>query len=288
MQWTVGKVKITKIAEMETTGGTRFILPQAGPDEVRARPWLIPHFANDEGRLKMAVQSLVLETPSQRIVVDTCLGNDKQGRKVAIWNNLQTTFLNDMTAAGFPPDSIDMVLCTHLHVDHVGWNTRLLDGKWVPTFSNARYVFGEREYAHWKACNANEDVPEFNDSVQPIVDAGRADLVASDRQLSDEITLIPTPGHSPGHMSVHIRSEGEEALLTGDVAHHPIQMAHLDWSSTVDSDPLAAAATRRTLFTRFADTPTLVIGGHFDAGFLKRDGDGFRLDAFSEATRVSG
>jgi glyoxylase-like metal-dependent hydrolase (beta-lactamase superfamily II) len=288
MQWTVGRVKITKIAEMETTGGTRFILPQAGPDEVRARPWLIPHFANGEGRLKMAVQSLVLETPSQRIVVDTCLGNDKQGRKVAIWNNLQTRFLDDMTAAGFPPDSIDMVLCTHLHLDHVGWNTQLVDGKWVPTFSNARYVFGEREYAHWKTSNASEDAPEFNDSVQPIVDAGRADLVASDQQLSDEITLIPTPGHSPGHMSVHIRSEGEEALLTGDVAHHPIQMAHLDWSSTVDSDPLAAATTRRALFARFADTPTLVIGGHFDAGFLKRDGDAFRLDAFSEATRAGG
>jgi len=115
--------------------------------------------------------------------------------------------------------------------------------------------------------------------VQPIVDAGRAELVASDARLTDEITLIPTPGHSPGHMSLHIRSDGAEALLTGDVAHHPCQMAHLDWSSTADSDPAQSAATRRELFSRFADKDVLVIGGHFDAGHIKRDGDAFRFAA---------
>ena len=147
-----------------------------------------------------------------------------------------------MTAAGFPPDSIDMVLCTHLHVDHVGWNTRLVDGQWVPTFANARYVFGKTEYEHWRDHSDAPDKPAvFNDSVKPIIDAGKADLVASDARLCDEITLIPTPGHSPGHMSVHIQSDGEEALLTGDVAHHPCQMAHLDWSSTADSDPVQSA-----------------------------------------------
>jgi glyoxylase-like metal-dependent hydrolase (beta-lactamase superfamily II) len=210
MHWTVGKIKITKIVELETTGGTRFILPQAGPEDIRRLPWLVPHFATEEGRLKMSIHALIVETPTQRIVVDTCLGNDKQGRKVPTWNHLQKPFLEDMTAAGYPPDSIDLVLCTHLHVDH-------------------------------------------------------------------DISLIPTPGHSPGHVSVHIRSDGEQALLTGDVAHHPCQMAHLDWSSTADHDPTQAATTRRELFSRFADTPTLLIGGHFSAGGLKRDGDAFRL-----------
>jgi glyoxylase-like metal-dependent hydrolase (beta-lactamase superfamily II) len=278
MNWNVGKVKITKIVELETTGSTRFILPLASNDEIRKLPWLIPHFATEEGRLKMSIHSLVVETPTRRIVVDTGLGNDKQGRNVPTWNNRKEPFLETMTAAGFAPDSIDTVLCTHLHVDHVGWNTRLVDGKWVPAFANARYVFGRTEYEHWRDHSDEPDKSAvFNDSVQPIVEAGKADLVASDFRVCDEITLIPTPGHSPGHMSLHIHSDGEQGLLTGDVAHHPCQMAHLDWSSTADSDPVQSIVTRRELFGRFADTPTLVIGGHFNAGHIRRDGDAFKF-----------
>lgn len=278
MGWTVGKVKITRIVEIESTGGSRFILPQAGNEQIRALPWLIPDFATPEGRLKMTVHTLVLETPTRRIAVDTCIGNDKSGRSVPTWNNQQRPFLEDMAAAGYPPDSIDTVLCTHLHVDHVGWNTRLVDGAWVPSFPNARYLFGRTEYEHWKAERSNaEQAAVFADSIKPVVDAGRADLVDSSQVLTDEISLIPTPGHSPGHVSVLIRSEGEEAILTGDVAHHPCQMAHPEWSSTADSDPVQSAATRRELFGRFADTPTLVIGAHYGAGRLRRDGDGFRL-----------
>ena len=228
----------------------------------------------------MSIHSLVVETPSRRIVVDTGLGNDKEGRSVPTWNNRKSPFLETMTEAGFPPDSIDTVLCTHLHVDHVGWNTRLVGGKWVPTFANARYVFGKTEYEYWRDNSVEPDkIAVFNDSVKPIADAGKADLVASDHRLTDEITLIPTPGHSPGHMSVLITSDGETGLLTGDVAHHPCQMAHLGWSSTADSDPVQSAATRRELFSRFADTPTLAIGGHFNAGHIKRDGDAFKFIA---------
>jgi len=278
MQWNVGRVKITKIAELETVGSTRFILPLATNDEIRKLPWLIPHFATEEGRLKMSIHSLVVETPTRRIVIDTGLGNDKEGRNVPTWNNRHGPFLETMTAAGFPPDSIDTVLCTHLHVDHVGWNTRLVNGRWVPTFGNARYVFGKTEYEHWRDHREEADkAAVFNDSVKPVVDAGKVDLVASDASLGDEITLIPTPGHSPGHMSILIRSDGQQALLTGDVAHHPCQMAHLDWSSTADSDPVQSAKTRRELFSRFADTPTLVIRGHFTAGHIQRAGDAFKF-----------
>jgi glyoxylase-like metal-dependent hydrolase (beta-lactamase superfamily II) len=281
MQWTVGKVKITKVVELETIGSTRFILPLAGREEILKLPWLVPRFATEEGRLKMSIHSLVVETPTQRVVVDTGLGNDKEGRAVPTWNNRRGPFLEDMAKAGYPPHSIDRVLCTHLHVDHVGWNTRLVDGRWVPTFANARYVFGQTEYEHWKTHRTEPRLAAvFDDSVKPIMDAGRADLVASDARLSDEISLIPTPGHSPGHMSVLIRSDGEQALLTGDAAHHPCQMAHPDWAATVDyEDPVQSTATRRELFSRFADTPTLIIGGHFDAGHLKRDGEAFRLVA---------
>jgi glyoxylase-like metal-dependent hydrolase (beta-lactamase superfamily II) len=278
MHWKVGKVKITKVVELETVGSTRFILPLASNEEIRKLPWLIPHFATEEGRLKMSIHSLVVETPARRIVVDTGLGNDKEGRSVPTWNNRKTPFLETMTQAGFPPDSIDTVLCTHLHVDHVGWNTRLVGDQWVPTFANARYVFGKTEYEYWRDYSEEpEKVAVFSDSVKPIVDAGKADLVASDASLGDEITMIPTPGHSPGHMSIRIRSDGEQGLLTGDVAHHPCQMAHLDWSSTADSDPVQSVVTRRELFSRFADTPTLVIGGHFNAGHLGRAGEAFKF-----------
>lgn len=280
MQWKVGRVKITKVVELETVGSTRFILPLASNEEIRKLPWLIPHFATEEGRLKMSIHSLVVETPGKRIVVDTGLGNDKQGRNVPTWNNRSTPFLETMTAAGFPPDSIDTVLCTHLHVDHVGWNTKLSGGKWVPTFPKARYVFGKTEYEYWRDHSTEPDKQAvFGDSVQPIVDADRADLIPSDHRLCEEISMIPTPGHSPGHMSILIQSEGEQGLLTGDVAHHPCQMAHLDWSSTADSDQAQSAKTRAALFGRFADTATLVIGGHFSAGHIRRDGDAFRFVA---------
>ena len=280
MQSKVGNVTITRIVELETIGSTRFILPLANNDEIRKLPWLIPHFATEEGRLKMSIHSLVVETPKHRIVVDTGLGNDKEGRGVPTWNNRKGPYLETMAASGFPPESIDTVLCTHLHVDHVGWNTRLIDGTWVPTFPNARYLFGRTEYEHWRDHSDTEDkIAVFKDSVQPIVDAGRAELIPSDARLTEEITLLPTPGHSPGHMSILIKSGGEEALLAGDVAHHPCQMAHLAWSSTADSDPAQSPVTRRALFSRFADTPTLVIGGHFDAGHIKRDGDAFKFNA---------
>ena len=278
MQWTIGRVKITKVVELETVGHTRFILPLAGREEIRQLPWLVPHFATENGRLKMSIHALVVETPTRRIVVDTGLGNDKQHRTVPTWNNRKGPFLDDLTAAGFPPESIDTVLCTHLHVDHVGWNTRLEGGRWVPAFGKARYLFGADEYAYWRDHSTEADKAAiFQDSVAPIVAAGQADLVPSDARICEEITLIPTPGHSPGHVSLHIRSEGEEGLLTGDVAHHPCQMAHLDWSSTADSDPRQSAETRRALFSRFADRPVLVIGGHFDAGHIKCCGDAFKF-----------
>jgi glyoxylase-like metal-dependent hydrolase (beta-lactamase superfamily II) len=278
IRWTVGRVAITKIVEIAAVGGTRFILPQATPQETQRIPWLAPAYANAEGRLRLNVQSWIVETPTHKIIVDTCIGNDKQDRSVPVWNNLDKPYLEDLAAAGTPAEKIDTVLCTHLHVDHVGWNTKRVNGQWVPTFPNARYLFGKTEYNYWASHSTEgEHKAVFEDSVKPIVDAGRADLISSDHRIGDEVSLIPTPGHSPGHMSVLIQSNGAQALLTGDAAHHPCQMAHLDWSSTFDFDPVQSVETRRALFSRFADTPALVFGGHFDPGHLARDGDAFRL-----------
>src|SRR5438552_2669231 len=141
LTWQIGDVKITRIVELEISGGTRFLLPQATYEAIREIPWLYPNFAEESGKLKMSVHALVLEAPGRRIIVDTCIGNDRQ-REMAAWSNLQTTFLQDLEAAGFKRESIDTVLCTHLHVDHVGWNTMKVGDQWIPTFPNARYLIG--------------------------------------------------------------------------------------------------------------------------------------------------
>ena len=281
MKWQIGAVTVTKIVELETTGGSRFILPQATRDEVVLIDWLHPHFADEEGRLKMSIHALIIETSGRRILVDTCLGNDKQGRKIPTWNDRQGRFLEDLTEAGFARETIDTVLCTHLHVDHVGWNTMLVDGQWVPTFPNARYLFGRVEYEHWTDNTDRVDmVPILADSVQPVFERGLVDLVEMDHEISPEIRLAPTTGHTPGHVSVMIESRGRRAMITGDFAHHPCQFARLDWSSTADSDPKQAAQTRRDVLGRVAGEPVLIIGTHFSgptAGYVIADGDAFRL-----------
>lgn len=285
MKWRIGDVTVTKIVELEVTGGSRFILPQATYDAVQPIAWLWPDFADERGRLKMSIHALVVETPERRIIVDTCLGNDKENRRIPTWNNLQGPFLADLAAAGFPRESIDTVLCTHLHVDHVGWNTMLVDAKWVPTFPKARYLMGRVEFAHWRGqpglLNRRDDMAAvFADSVAPIHDAGLAELVETDHRICDEISLVPTIGHTPGHVSVRIASRGEEALITGDFMHHPCQIARPHWSSTADSDPDQARRTREHMLNELCGRPVLVIGTHFagaTAGHIVRDGDTYRL-----------
>ena len=281
MKWRIGKVTVTKIVEMEVTGGSRFILPQATYEEILPISWLQPHFADERGRLKMSIHALVVETPDRRILVDTCLGNDKERRRIPTWNNLQGPFLSDLAAAGFPRESIDTVLCTHLHVDHVGWNTMLVDGKWLPTFPNARYLMGRVEFEHWRSQAGRDDMEAiFADSVKPVYEAGLVDLVETDHRVCDKIDLVPTIGHTPGHVSALIRSEGEEALITGDFMHHPCQIAHPEWCSTADSDPVQAQQTRERMLDELSKRPVLVIGTHFagaTAGRIVRDGDSYRL-----------
>ena len=285
--WHVGDVKISRVVELEVTGGSRFILPDATRDACRPYRWLHPHFMDDAGNLVMSIHALVVDTGARRIVVDTCIGNDKE-RDIPAWSNLQTTFLHDLEAAGYAPDTIDTVLCTHLHVDHVGWNTRLVGGadgqrKWVPTFANARYLVGEQEWRYWDGEDGSSAV--LADSVRPVIDAGLVDFVSTEHRVCDEVSLQPTPGHTPGHVSVRIASGGEHALITGDCIHHPCQMTRTDWCSSADYDQAEARTTREALLERLADTNTLVIGTHFatpTAGHVRRrDAGGFWLDVGS-------
>jgi glyoxylase-like metal-dependent hydrolase (beta-lactamase superfamily II) len=192
------------------------------------------------------------------------VGNDKE-RDLAMWNRLQGPFLEKLAEAGHPPESVDVVLCTHLHIDHVGWNTRLVEGRWVPTFPNARYLFGRIELEHWLASAGDEDRRIMADSVRPVLDAGLADAVEPDHVVTGEVRLEPTPGHTPGHVSVRIRSQGREAVITGDLMHHPVQCAEPLWQSHFDVDPDAARATRRRFLEQQADRDVLVLGTHFAA-----------------------
>ena len=262
-QWQIGDVKITRVVEIESLGGSRFILPDATRDACLPYGWMQPHFMDEQGNLLMSVHALVVDTGEHRILVDTCIGNDKE-RNVPNWSHLQTHFLHDLEAAGYAPDTIDTVLCTHLHVDHVGWNTMLVDGQWVPTFPNARYLFARTEWEHWDA-NDDETVygPVLADSVRPVVEAGLVDLVYMDHRVCPEVCLEPTPGHTPGHVSVHIRSGDAEALITGDCIHHPVQMTRPDWCSSADVDQAQGLQTRETLLQRYVDQDILRIGTHF-------------------------
>lgn len=280
-QWQVGNVKITRVIEMEVTGGTKFILPQATRDAVKPMEWLTPHFADEQGNLIMSIHALVVETPTRKMLVDTCIGNDKQ-RNIPNWTNLQLPFLEDLEKAGYKRQDIDTVMCTHLHVDHVGWNTMLVDGQWIPTFPNARYLMGRKEYEYWDVVDADPlNAGVMADSVRPVFDAGLVDLVDMDHRISDEIYFEPTPGHTPGHISVHIESEGEQALITGDCIHHPCQIERVDWCSSADFDQSAAQQTREKLLDKYSDEDILIIGTHFatpTAGYLKKKGDGYWLD----------
>jgi glyoxylase-like metal-dependent hydrolase (beta-lactamase superfamily II) len=279
-RWKIGEVTITRVVEIETTSKATFVLKDGSPENIRTVPWLRPHFANPDGKVIMSVHAFVIESPGHRMVVDTCIGNDKR-RAFPGWNMLQLPFLADLEKAGFARDSIDRVLCTHLHVDHVGWNTILVDGKWKPTFPRARHIIGRKEWEHWSKASEPDTRELLDDSVRPVFDAGLADLVESDARITDEIRLEPTPGHTPGHHSVRISSRGQEAVITGDLMHHPVQMAHPEWGSHFDSDFNEAIATRRAFLERYGDQPILVLGTHFatpSAGRIVRDGNAWRLE----------
>jgi glyoxylase-like metal-dependent hydrolase (beta-lactamase superfamily II) len=282
LSWTIGDVRVTRIVEIPLIINGPFLIGAASVEAVKAIPWLSPHFVDAEGRLIMSIHALVVETPTMRIVVDTCIGNDKP-RRFEDWSHMQTSFLKDFEAAGFSRESIDVVLCTHLHIDHVGWNTMLVDGKWVPTFPNARYLMGRAEFDYWKAAPGStaSEPAVFADSVQPVWDAGLVDLVASDHQVCPEVSLVPTPGHTIDHVSVRIVSKGEEAVITGDFVHHPCQLAHPDWDTKVDYDGAQSTKTRERMFDAFARDRTLVIGTHFPAptaGHVVRDADVYRFE----------
>ena len=290
-RWVVGGVPLTQVVELgPMPTSPKFFFKDPPPDLVARHGWLKPHFANDDGKLLASIHCFIVESRGRRIVVDTCVGNDKK-RSSPAWHLLDGPFLQHLAEAGFPPESIDTVLGTHLHVDHVGWNTRWVDGRWVPTFPNARYLFARKEWEHWAAVAQSREAAGYGgdgtpddvlgDSVRPIIDAGLAELVDTDHRLTDEVWLEPTPGHTPGHVSARIASQGAAAVITGDLMHHPIQCAEPDQRGNFDHDHEQARATRRRFLDCCARERTLVFGTHFappTAGRVVSAGDSWRFD----------
>jgi glyoxylase-like metal-dependent hydrolase (beta-lactamase superfamily II) len=282
-QWQVGGIKVVKVVEDQDVWPGSRLMDEMTPDNVlREAQWLVPTFANERGRVLMSFHALLLESAGMRILVDTCVGNDKP-RANPLYDRKHTNFLIDLEAAGYPPESIDRVICTHLHIDHIGWNTVQKDGRWVPTFPRARYLFNREEVEHWTRLGEEGNVPvrtQMEDSVRPVIDAGLVDFVPYGASITPEVSIMGTPGHTPGHMSVRLQSQGRHALISGDLLHHPIQCAHPEWKCRFDTDQDQACATRWSFLRECAESKVLLFGTHFltpSAGRVERRGEAFRF-----------
>ncbi len=282
-KWQIGDVEVIRIVEVwEHTDPFEVLLPGITPERAKSHEWLIPHFATADGAMKLNFQAFALKSGNERIMIDTCIGNDRK-REYDIFTNMQTTFMEDLASCGYTPDNITKVLCTHLHFDHVGWNTHKVGGKWVPTFPKARYLFGKKEYDHWvhlKNTGGYHDFEHLHDSIDPVIEAGLVDFIGPDMQITDEVSLFPSPGHTPGHVSVAIKSKGQEAIITGDMMHHPIQLAEADVEGNFDMDKAQGVKTRKDFYKRVEDKNVLIIGSHFcepTSGYIVKDKKNWKL-----------
>lgn len=279
--WQLGEIAVTSVLEQVD----EFLTPGEFFDGFRPemleanRDWLVPGaISATTGRMILPIQSYLVRTRHHTILIDTCVGCRKKFKWVPDWNDRRDeSWLADLKAAGVDPAGVDFVFCTHLHVDHCGWNTRLADGRWVPTFPNARYLFARTEYESHAAANGIV----FRESVLPVMEAGQAELVAMDFALDDEIGLLPTPGHTAGHVAVTVTSGAARGVMSGDLIHSPLQCAHPELSPTVDVDAAQARATRRSFLEDHADRDVLVMTAHFplpSVGRVVSKGEAFRFE----------
>lgn len=300
--WRIGEFKVTEVQEMPIAEGLLDgLIAEATPEVVRRIDWMQPDFANESGQTLWDIHCYVVDTGEQVILVDPGCGNGKSLPLQPSWSGLNTPFLERLEDAGYGRDDIDILLCTHLHLDHVGWFTMEdAEGRWIPTFPNARLVVVRDEWDHHTDLMTSTDDEGsnaivytgsdpsvsrqtqlvWNETLKPIVDAGLLDLVPTDAEIVPGLRYQSTPGHTLGHHSIRLESEGDSAFITGDFIHHPIQIARPEWSSRGDWNADAAGRNRRLFFESSAGTDLLVLGTHFTgmgAGYIVEDGEGFRL-----------
>jgi glyoxylase-like metal-dependent hydrolase (beta-lactamase superfamily II) len=283
----IGNATIEKVEEICGTGfKPSRMFPKFDQQAFDAQKhWMVPdHVEAGSDRLVASIHTWVVKTGHHTILIDTCLGNHKDRHNPG-WNRLNTPFLDRLDACGCKPESVDFVMCTHLHVDHVGWNTKLENGRWVPTFPNAKYLFAKREYAHWESEHKTQGKEtnggSFDDSVLPVVEAGKAVMIDTDYQADPMLTIKDYPGHTPGSIAINLKDGGKQACFSGDIMHHPIQVYHPDWSSQFCSDPDLSARSRRTLLEDCVESNALLCPAHFagaNAGYIKPNGNAFRIE----------
>ncbi|WP_197040471.1 MBL fold metallo-hydrolase [Pseudonocardia halophobica] len=290
--WSVGEFTITKVVELSVEVGLLDgLIAEATPEVVKSVGWLCPDFAIEDGRTLWDVNSFVVDTGDAVVMVDAGCGNGKSFPMQPVWDTLDTPFLEGLAGAGYRPEDVDVVLLTHLHLDHVGWcATRDAAGRWVPTFPNAEVWVVREEYEAFRdpaevewvdsaALQAQRELM-YQQSIRPVEEAGLLRIVPADAPVAPGIRLYATPGHTEGHHSVLVESDGASAFVTGDFIHHPIQIAFPDWSSRVDVDPAESATRRRALFEWCAGTDLVLLGTHFSGpggGRVVQDGEGYRL-----------
>lgn len=282
-RYSLGDIEITRIVEFDEP----FLAPdkmfaEATPEAIAPYlEWLVPQaMCPTSGRLILPIQSYLIRTPHHVALVDTCVGTHKSMAGFKRWAGLtDDTWLHRLRAAGVSPDEVDFVCCTHLHLDHCGWNTRLENGRWRPTFPNARYLFAREELAYAERRAREENDPVFKESILPVMEAGQGEAVPQDFVLNDELFFESTPGHTPGHVAVHLKSRAQHAVVTGDLIHSPLQCLHPEWNFVFDELPALARTTRRAFLERHCEAETLVLATHFPSpslGHFVRHGPAFR------------
>ena len=289
----IGEVTVQTVVESETPLlGTTELYPDLKPEQLlHELAWLTPRFRDAAtDKFNMVIQSFVVRSAGKTILVDTCVG-DCRKRKRAFFTDARWNWLDRLRDAGIAPEDVDFVLSTHLHVDHVGWNTQLVDGKWVPTFPNARYLFARPEYDYWVGEQGRLALARMGDytadSIVPVIEAGLADFVAMDHRIDGALGLLPTPGHTPGHVCLDINSGGKRAIIAGDILHTVAQCQFPEWSTFACIDPAASRAARQKFMAEFADTDVLLFFAHFlppSAGYLRRERGAYRFDFVSADT----
>lgn len=277
---TIGDIEVRRVIDMEEPFRTPFeMFDEATPEIIDShRHWLEPDaMCVNTGKLIFPFQSYLVKTGHHTVLLDTCIGCNKDLSRMPDWHQRSDeAFLANLAAAGVGPEDIDFVFCSHLHVDHVGWNTQLRDGRWAPTFPNAKYIFAKSEYAGAEVGNNTI----FKQSVLPIMEAGQAVLVDLDYALDDNIWLQPTTGHTVGHVAINLASNGQRAAMSGDLIHTPLQCFYPEWSPVFDTDQEMARQTRRGFLEQHCDTDTVVLTQHFPSpsmGHVIAEADAFRF-----------
>ncbi len=290
-RWRVGSVTVSRVPEQL---GPNAVAPHLFfPDLDRAvldrhRDWLVPtYYSPEQDRLISSIHSWLIRSGRHTILLDCCAGNHKERPWNPRFHRLNTPYLARLAEVGVAPEDVDIVLCTHLHADHIGWNTMLVDGRWVPTFPNARYLFSRIENDFWRSKSTQTGgdpgrAIAYEDSVLPVIAAGQAVLLDGVHAIEDGLVIEPAPGHTPGHVVLKLAADrGRPALFCGDVIHHPIQLYQPHWNSAFCELADDARATRRAVLDYCADHRALLFPTHFAAPYVagvRREGQAFAPD----------